>query len=131
MDGGFVVVALSHPADSGAELSRADTLAALTERPANITKLIDYMLNAWPDRDKLDPQRLGFFGFSRGDYTGLVVAGGDPDFGRAGAPCRESSPLPICAVLRTNETPAFAHDPRAKAVVIPIPPSVPCSARMG
>jgi len=37
-------------------MTRADTLAALTERPADITRLIGYMLDAWPDRDKLDPQ---------------------------------------------------------------------------
>src|SRR5580698_10009787 len=91
-DGGFVVVALSHPQDSGADMSRADTLAALTERPADITRLIDYMLNAWPDRDKLDARRIGFFGFSRGGYTGLVVAGGNPDFGGAAAMCPEGSP---------------------------------------
>jgi predicted dienelactone hydrolase len=120
-DGGFVVVALNHSADSGADMSRADTLAALTERPADITRLIDYMLNAWPDRDKLDPQKIGFFGFSRGGFTGLVVAGGNPDFGRAGALCPDSSPWPICAVLRTSETPAFAHDPRVKALVIADP----------
>jgi predicted dienelactone hydrolase len=93
----------------------------LTERPADITRLIDYMLNAWPDRDKLDPQKIGFFGFSRGGFTGLVVAGGNPDFGRAGALCPDSSPWPICAVLRTSETPAFAHDPRVKALVIADP----------
>jgi predicted dienelactone hydrolase len=79
------------------------------------------MLSAWPDRNKLDSQRIGFFGFSRGGYTGLVVAGGNPDFGRADVMCPESSPWAICAVLRTNETPAFAHDSRLKALVIADP----------
>jgi predicted dienelactone hydrolase len=130
-DGGFVVVALSHPADSGADMSRADTLAALAERPADITRLIDYMLSAWPDRGKLDPQRIGFFGFSRGGFTGLVVAGGNPDFRKAGALCPETSPWPICAVLQTNETPAFAHDPRVKALVIADPAFGPLFGQSG
>lgn len=41
-DGGFVVVALNHPVDTGdSDMSRADTLAMLTERPADIKRLID------------------------------------------------------------------------------------------
>jgi len=130
-DGGFVVVSLSHPQDSGADTSRADTLAALTERPADITRLIDYMLNAWPDRDKLDARRIGLFGFSRGGYTGLVVAGGKPNFDNAGAMCAESSPWPICAVLRTSETPPFVHDPRVKAIVIADPAFGPLFGQTG
>ncbi len=40
-DGGFVVVALSHPVDTrDADMSRADTPAALTERPADIKRLM-------------------------------------------------------------------------------------------
>jgi predicted dienelactone hydrolase len=130
-DGGFVVVALSHPADSGADMSRADTLAALTDRPSDITRVINYMLSAWPDREKLDPQKIGFFGFSRGGFTGLVVAGGNPDFGRAGTMCPDISPWPICAVLRRSETPAFAHDPRVKALVIADPAFGPLFGRDG
>jgi predicted dienelactone hydrolase len=123
-DGGFVIVALNHPVDSGAgDMSRADTLAELTERPADITRLIDYMLGAWPDRAKLDSEKIGFFGFSRGGYTGLVVAGGNPDLKKAAALCPEGSPKPICAEVRRNEIPSqtFAHDPRVKAIVVADP----------
>jgi predicted dienelactone hydrolase len=123
-DGGFVVVALSHPVDTGGgDMSRADTLAAFTERPADIKRVIDYMLNAWPDHAKLDPDHIGFFGFSRGGYTGLVVAGGNPDLRKMMALCPESSRNPSCAELRRGEipTPAFVHDPRVKALVIADP----------
>jgi predicted dienelactone hydrolase len=66
-DAGFVVVGINHPADTGAgDMARADTLAALIERPADIKRVIDYMLGEWSDRAKLDPDKIGFFGFSRG-----------------------------------------------------------------
>ncbi|MBR0722680.1 alpha/beta hydrolase family protein [Bradyrhizobium manausense] len=123
-DGGFVVVALDHPVDAGSSgMSRADTLAVLTERPADIKRVIDDMLTAWPDHAKLDPGRIGFFGFSRGGYTGLVVAGGNPDLRKMIALCPESSPNPGCAELRKNETPTptFVHDARVKALVIADP----------
>ncbi|OAF10116.1 hypothetical protein AYJ54_12340 [Bradyrhizobium centrolobii] len=123
-DGGFVVVALNHPVDAGgSDMSRADTLAALTERPADITRVINYMLSAWPDRGKLDPENIGFFGFSRGGYAGLVVAGGSPDFRKAIAFCPEGSPHPICAQLRRNGMPTetFVHNERIKALVIADP----------
>jgi predicted dienelactone hydrolase len=123
-DSGFVVVALNHPVDTGAgDLSHADTLAVLTERPNDIKRLIDYMLSAWPDHAKLDPQRVGFFGFSRGGYTGLVVAGGNPDITKAAAFCSTSYPKPSCEELRRKAMPARAlvHDPRVRAIVIADP----------
>jgi predicted dienelactone hydrolase len=123
-DGGFVVVALSHPVDTGGgDMSRADTLAAFTERPADIKRVIDYMLSAWPDHSRFDPGHIGFFGFSRGGYTGLVVAGGNPDLRKMTALCPANSRNPSCAELRRGEipTPAFAHDPRVRALVIADP----------
>jgi predicted dienelactone hydrolase len=123
-DGGFVVVALNHPIDAGSsDMSRADTLAAFSERPADIKQLIDYMLTVWPDRSKLDPENVGFFGFSRGGYTGLIDAGANPDLQKATAFCPENSPKPSCAQLQRGEIPtqAFAHDLRIKALVIADP----------
>lgn len=122
-DGGFVAVALNHPLDSGAgDMSQADTLAALTERSSDIKRLIDYMLTAWPDHQKLDPENIGFFGFSRGGYTGVVVAGANPDLQKAVTLCPEGSPKPICAQLRSGiPTRAFVHDERVKALVIADP----------
>ncbi|MFP3747982.1 hypothetical protein SB816_33500, partial [Achromobacter sp. SIMBA_011] len=49
------------------------------ERPTDIKRLVDYMLGPSADAARIDPARIGFFGFSRGGYTGLVLAGGNPD----------------------------------------------------
>jgi predicted dienelactone hydrolase len=122
-DGGFVVAALSHPVDAGSgDMSRADTLAALTERPADIKRLIDYMLGAWDEHAKLSPKKIGFFGFSRGGYTGLVVAGANPDVARIVAFCPEGSPKPVCGQVKNGgPAQAFVHDRRVKAAVIADP----------
>ena len=133
-DAGFVVAALNHPIDAGGgDMSRADTLAALIERPADINRLIDFMLAAWPDRGKLDPDAIGFFGFSRGGYTGLVVAGGNPDIGKAIAFCATGFPKPSCDQLRRNEIPTQAppHDSRVRAAVIADPAWAPLFDREG
>ena len=88
-DAGFVVTAVTHPEAAGRRWQR--------ERPAAIERLIDYMLEEWPDRARLDPERIGFFGFSRGGYTGLVLLGGEPDFRRVLGHCREVPSDPLCA----------------------------------
>ncbi|WP_456731890.1 alpha/beta hydrolase family protein [Bradyrhizobium sp. USDA 3364] len=127
-DAGFVVVAINHPVDSGAgDMTRADTLAALVERSADIKRAIDYMLDAWPDRTRLDPGKIGFFGFSRGGYTGLVVAGANPDIRKATAFCDVPYRKPSCEELQRNEIPAQAvvHDPRVKAMVLADPAFAP------
>jgi predicted dienelactone hydrolase len=120
---GFVVAAINHPIDSGPDMSRADTVALFTERPRDIKRLIDYMLDDWPDRLRLDPNRIGFFGFSRGGYTGLVLTGANPDLHAGLVLCAPTPDAPICQQIRSNTgLPAsFTHDPRIKAAVIADP----------
>jgi predicted dienelactone hydrolase len=133
-DAGFVVVGINHPVDTGAgDMARADTLAALIERPADIKRVIDYMLGEWSDRAKLDPDKIGFFGFSRGGYTGLVIAGANPDIRKATAFCPEGNRKPSCEELQRNEIPAQlpVHDPRVKAIVVADPAFGPLFDRDG
>src|SRR5437763_1858789 len=90
-DAGFVVAVLNHPGDTWRDTSRTDGLSVLVERPADMKRLIDYMLEAWPDASRIDPKRIGLYGFSFGGYTGLAVIGGNPDL-RKGLPnCATSS----------------------------------------
>ncbi len=122
-DAGFVVAIINHPADSGPDMSHADELSALTERPTDVKRLINFMLGGWLDHAKLDPGRIGFLGFSRGGYTGLVLIGGDPDWHKLDGICPRQSPLPYCAQARSNQLPDEppVHDPRIKAAVIADP----------
>jgi predicted dienelactone hydrolase len=122
-DAGFVVVALNHPGDTSGDFTRTDDLSVLIERPADIRRLIDFMLGAWPDAARIDSQRIGLFGFSRGGYTGLVAIGGNPDFRKGLAFCPAERSIPMCEQVRNNEIPAepLTHDPRIKAAVLADP----------
>lgn len=120
-DKGFLVVALNHPGDNFSDPSRAGDISIMFQRPQDVKRLIDFLLAGWKERAKIDPDRIGFFGFSRGGYTGLVLAGAVPDFGDPTVPCPE--PAPICGEIRRNEIPAtpLARDPRIKAFVLADP----------
>lgn len=115
-DAGFVVAAIDHPGDNSLDGSRSSDPSVFVERPADIKRLIDFMLGAWPDAATIDRQRVGFFGFSRGGYTGLVAIGANPEFQPSTALCPEGS----CQQVRQSELPAasFVHDSRLKAAVI-------------
>ncbi len=126
-DAGFVVAAIDHPVDGGRspDRSHAGELAAWTSRPADISRLIDFMLASWPDRARIDPARIGSFGFSRGGFTGLVLNGGNPDFQKLLANCPDYPGNRMCTQLRAGEAPPtpFLHDPRIRAAVLadPVP----------
>lgn len=121
-DAGFVVAAINHPGDTYSDMSRAAEVSEFVERPTDVQRLIDYMLSGAPDATKIDPASIGFFGFSRGGFTGLVLAGGNPDFLSANIPCPDPT-LPICQQLRRKEAPkaTWTHDARIKAYVIADP----------
>jgi predicted dienelactone hydrolase len=120
-DAGFVVAAINHPVDSALDTSRVKDISFLSERPADIQRLIDFMLSTWRDASKIDSARIGFFGFSRGGYTGLVLIGAKPNFSRAADWCRNrSTTTRICDQIINREfsTQEFVHDLRIKAAVI-------------
>ena len=120
-DAGFLVVALNHPGDNFSDLNRSGDISIMFQRPRDVKRLIDFLVTDWPQAEKIDPDRIGFFGFSRGGYTGLVLAGAVPDFHDATVPCPE--PAPICGEIRRNEIPAepLSRDPRIKALALADP----------
>jgi predicted dienelactone hydrolase len=121
-DAGFVVAAINHPGDNGNDSSQRDSLSVLASRPADIIRLLDFMLSGWKDRAVLDPARIGFFGFSAGAYTGLVLAGGNPDFRRIAPFCTESNKSRGCEQFRSGDIPSnLPHEPRIRAAVLADP----------
>jgi predicted dienelactone hydrolase len=120
-DAGFIVAAINHPGDTAADKSRIAELSVYVSRPADIKRLIDFMLGPSPAAPFIDPSRIGFFGFSRGGYTGLAVIGANADFASATALCGDS-PMRVCQQIRNREFPGpVPHDPRIKAAVIADP----------
>lgn len=110
-DAGFIVAAINHPGDTTSDSSRRDTLPVWGSRPADIVRLLDFMLNDWKDMAAIDPAKVGFFGFSLGGFTGLVRMGTKPDFARVAGLCKETTGA--CAQLHNGETPPDPiQDPR-------------------
>src|SRR5262249_53121869 len=118
-DAGFIVAALCHPCDTPTGMSRSGDPSPLFGRPTHIKPLIDFMLRQPPVATKIDPQRIGFFGFSRGGYTGLVLIGANPDWAAVTEFC-EQSLSHACDQIRRKEYPTqpFTHDARIKIAVI-------------
>jgi len=120
-DAGFIVAALNHPGDTASDKSRIGELSVYVSRPADIKRMIDHMLGASPAAAFVDPSRIGFFGFSRGGYTGLAVIGANADFASATALCGDS-PMRVCQQIRDGDFPGpIPHDPRIKAAVVADP----------
>lgn len=119
-DAGFVVVAINHPGDTATDSSRTNDVSVFVERPADIKRVIDFMLSQWSDASRIDPSRIGAFGFSRGGYTGLVVAGASPTFGKRLKMC-DGADSPICEQIHQGALPELTHDPRIRAAVIADP----------
>ena len=94
-EAGFVVAALNHTGDNALDRSRQGYLSIFSTRPREIRRLIDYMTGAWPGRAQLRSDAVGFFGFSRGGYTGMVLAGAAPDFSQGLSFCESQPGLPM------------------------------------
>lgn len=124
-DAGFMVGAINHPLDSGMaqQTRRPGDIASMIERPTDIKRLIDHMLSTWPDSARIDPERIGFFGFSRGGYTGLVAIGGNPEFRLLLDNCPSYPGNRWCEQIREGSAIAqpLVHDTRIKAAVIADP----------
>jgi predicted dienelactone hydrolase len=124
-DAGFIVAAINHPGDTVLDLSRTDDLSIYVERPNDIKRLIDFMVDASPLASNIDRERIGIFGFSRGGYSGLAVIGANPDWASVTDLCQQSTTR-VCEQIRGKEFPGqpVTHDPRIKAAVIADPLTV-------
>jgi predicted dienelactone hydrolase len=120
-DAGFIVAAINHPGDNGNDSSKSDDLSILGSRPADMVRLLDFLLQDWKDKAVIAADKIGLFGFSRGGYTGLTLAGASPDFAMVARRCKDT--VGFCRQLRSGEYPSPPHDARIRAAVIADPPS--------
>jgi predicted dienelactone hydrolase len=87
------------------------------------------MLLNWSEHGRLDPRRVGGFGFSSGGLTMLIAAGGVPDISKIRPYCLLHPGEYVCLLLRragptpTATVPAdvWTHEVRLKALVIAAP----------
>ena len=108
--------AVDHFGDNARDPSRTDDVSVMVARPAGIQRLIDHLLGPWPLSARVDPDRIGFFGFSRGGYTGLVLLGATPDWNKLG--CNRRTPWCAQRGDGVNPPTPLARDARIKAAVI-------------
>ena len=134
-DAGFVVVAPSHTGDNYKDRSYSFTVRNFTDRPSQISRVIDFMLNDWAGHDHVDPARIGMFGHSAGGTTTLILIGGDPDLNYLSLlfcrdhpddwGCQQRAQLLAGGSTKAGDTdwqpPDWHHDPRLKAAVIAAP----------
>jgi predicted dienelactone hydrolase len=123
-DAGFAVVTLDHPQDSvSSSRDTVDNISSFLVRPVDIKRAIGFLSGSSQAVVDIDSRRIGFFGFSRGGYTGLVLAGAIPEFQAAPFPCPEE--FLMCRQIRENDIPDHeaGYEPRIKAFVIADPVS--------
>lgn len=121
-DAGFAVVTINHPLDFiAAGRESVDNISSFLARPVDIRRAITFLLSDSQRFVTVDSRRIGFFGFSRGGYTGLVLAGAVPDFHSPPFPCPEE--FFMCRQMRDNKIPEHGplDEPRIKAFVIADP----------
>src|SRR5579859_152383 len=113
---GFVVAAVRHTEDETADRRYVVMPHWLADRPREVELTLKDMLNDWPDHPRLDPSRVGIFGYSNGGLTALILLGGRPNSQRiavhwvqprAGAP-----PIPDAV---------WIHDGTIRAAVLAAP----------
>lgn len=129
-EAGFVAVAITHPGDNYKD-SGDNVVQILLNRPRHISDTLDYLTKFWPERAHLDKARIGFYGFSAGGFTGLVVVGGTPDWTLFPVHCAKNPSEGVCrqgsaAALSRPEFGArpasdWRHDSRIKAAVLAAP----------
>ncbi len=119
-DAGFVVASFNHPGDNAFDLSQSDDISILYQRPAHVKRVIDFMLGSHsPFAARIDGKRIGFWGFSRGGYTGLVLANATPDFVQTKLPCPDNQ-MKICrqAAQHPADVRSLVRDARIRAMVL-------------
>ena len=76
--GGFIVAALTHPGDNYKDRSLLGKVAYFSERPRQVSRMLDALLAdpAW--KPLIDSNRIGFLGHSAGGFTGQALIGATP-----------------------------------------------------
>jgi predicted dienelactone hydrolase len=125
---GFVAAAITHEGDSYDDQTR---VVQIWRRPAQLKRLVDFMLVEWSGRDRIDPARIGAFGFSAGGFTVLVAAGGTPDLSATTPYCAGHAKTFTCQIIAKGPADvqagvglpasAWIHDARIRAIVAAAP----------
>ena len=84
---GYIVAALTHPGDNFRDRSMVGTPQYFSERPRQVSRVIDALLANTTWKPRIDAARIGFLGHSAGGLTGLALAGATPSIAAAVRHC--------------------------------------------
>lgn len=121
---GVIVAALTHPGDNFQDQSRG---LWLTARAPQVSALIDYMTGSWDGPVRIDPERIGAFGFSAGGFTVTSLIGGVSDVRAIQAHCMAQPEVFACRLIAMSGGLNLApwhpetRDSRVRAAVIAAP----------
>lgn len=73
---GYIVVGIDHYGNTWKDYSEKIS-TEYWNRPVDISRTIDYLLEDSQFASMIDPERIGFAGFSMGGFTGIWLAGGE------------------------------------------------------
>lgn len=130
-DAGYVVAAPMHPGDNYQDSAGLGRAGLWADRNRQLISTVDYVTKTWRARDRIDPSRIGAFGFSAGGFTVLTAVGARPELRRIATHCAKT-PEFVCAVLKQANSPLilgqiaetgrpFIADARIKAAVLAAP----------
>ena len=74
VENGYVVAAPNHPSNTTRDNSDAGVIS-VWERPADMSRLLDHLLNHSEWAALIDKERIGAAGFSSGGYTAIALGG--------------------------------------------------------
>ena len=87
---GYLVAALTHPGDNFRDRSMVGTPKYFSERPRQVSRVIDALLTDATWKPRIDATRIGFIGHSAGGFTGLALAGATPSINAMVHHCAEN-----------------------------------------
>jgi predicted dienelactone hydrolase len=130
-DAGYVVAAPMHTGDNIQDSSGVSSRTFWTNRNLEVRGTIDFIVNTWHGRDRIDAGRIGAFGFSAGGFTVLTTVGGHPDLHLVASHCANKREF-VCDALLASNSPLmrkgtepieqdFAADERIRAAVLAAP----------
>lgn len=125
-EAGYIVAAVTHRGDNFQDDSLVGRGNWITERARQISLATDFLLQSWPEHERIDPKRVGVFGFSAGATTALVNVGGVLDMGEIAPHCK-AQPEFVCSLfrdieaLKSPEAPGPKAHPRFTAAVVVAP----------
>jgi predicted dienelactone hydrolase len=92
---GYLVAALQHPRDNWRNRTLVASAAFFSERPKQVSRVLDALLADPQWKDKITPGAIGAIGHSAGGFTVLALAGGVADPRRLVRHCGPGTDDPV------------------------------------